>query len=73
MPTLRQANKGLYWAWKSMKQRCQNPRCQAYHNYGARGITVCKDWQAFEPFCEWALANGYEKGLDLDRADNDGD
>lgn len=70
--TLRQRNKGLYWAWKAMKQRCQNPRCHAYHNYGARGITVCEEWQKFEPFCEWALENGYQKGLDLDRRDNDG-
>lgn len=55
-----------------MKQRCQNPRCRVYHNYGARGITVCEEWQKFEPFCEWALENGYQKGLDLDRRDNDG-
>lgn len=70
--TLRQANKGLYWAWKAMKQRCQNPKCAAYYNYGQRGIAVCSEWQAFEPFLEWALDNGYEKGLDLDRIDNNG-
>ena len=70
--TLRQANKEIYWAWKSMKQRCQNPKCQAYHNYGARGIMVCDELQSFEPFCEWALKNGYQKGLDMDRIDNDG-
>ena len=72
MATLRQENKSLYWAWKAMKQRCQNPRCHVYHNYGARGITVCEEWQKFEPFCEWALENGYQKGLDLDRRNNDG-
>lgn len=70
--TLRQANKNIYWAWKSMKQRCQNPKCSAYRNYGARGISVCNEWQNFEPFCEWALSNGYENGLDLDRIDNAG-
>lgn len=73
MPTLRQRNKHVYWAWKSMKQRCQNPNCSAYHNYGARGISVCDDWQSFETFCEWALSSGYEPGLDLDRIDNDRD
>lgn len=52
--TLRQANKEIYWAWKSMKQRTQNPKCSAYKNYGARGIQVCNKWQKFEPFCEWA-------------------
>ena len=55
-----------------MKQRCQNPKCKAYPNYGARGIKVCEEWQQFEPFLNWALGNGYEKGLELDRKDNDG-
>lgn len=72
MPTLRQQNKSIYWAWKAMKQRCLNQKCHAYYNYGARGITVCDEWMEFEPFCEWALSSGYVQGLDLDRADNDG-
>lgn len=72
MGTLRQENKSIYWAWKSMKQRCLNPRCAAYKNYGARGITVCEEWMEFEPFCEWALNNGHKRGLDLDRRDNSG-
>lgn len=71
--TLRQANKEIYWAWKSMKQRTQNSKCSAYHNYGARGIKVCKEWQTFESFCYWALTSGWKKGMDLDRIDNDGD
>ena len=70
--TLRQANKEIYWAWKSMKQRTQNPKCSAYRNYGARGIGVCEEWQNFEAFCEWALKAGWGKGLDLDRIDNNG-
>ncbi len=69
---VRKMYKGIYWCWKAMKQRCQNPKCQAYHNYGARGITVCGEWQEFEPFLEWCLANGYQKGLELDRINNDG-
>lgn len=72
MGTLRQENKNIYWAWKSMKQRCLNPRCAAYKNYGARGITICEEWMEFEPFCEWALHSGYKRGLDLDRRDNSG-
>lgn len=54
-----------------MKQRCLNPKCKAYKNYGARGISVCDEWMDFEPFCKWALDNGYAPGLDLDRADNE--
>ena len=30
-----------YWVWNAMRQRCENPHDKAYHNYGARGITVC--------------------------------
>ena len=71
--TLRQGNKNIYWAWKSMKQRCQNPRCKAYRNYGGRGIGVCDRWQEFEPFCKWAIENGYSAGFEIDRIDNDGD
>lgn len=68
--TLRQDNKELYWAWKSLKQRCMNPKCRAYKNYGGRGIGVCDEWMEFEPFLEWALSSGYQKGLELDRTDN---
>ena len=55
-----------------MKQRCKNPKCKAYKNYGARGIKVCDEWEEFEPFLNWCLKNGYKKGLDLDRRDNNG-
>lgn len=55
-----------------MKQRCLNPRCRAYRNYGERGITICDEWMEFEPFLAWALSNGWEKGLEIDRVDNDG-
>ncbi len=70
--TLRKANKNIYWAWKSIKQRCQNPSYKAYRNYGGRGISVCQEWQSFEPFLKWSLENGYTQGLDIDRIDNNG-
>lgn len=71
MPTLRQKHVNIYWAWKAMKQRTLNPKCRAYGNYGGRGIGICDEWLEFEPFCEWSLENGWKKGLDLDRIDND--
>lgn len=73
MGTIRQENKSLYWAWKAMKQRCLNPKCKAYRNYGARGIRVCEEWLEFEPFIKWAVLNGHRKGLELDRIDNNSD
>lgn len=62
----------LYWVWSSMTQRCSNPKNKNYDNYGARGITVCDEWKHdFKAFYDWAMANGYQDGLSLDREDND--
>lgn len=61
----------LYSAWSHMKQRCLNPSCKEYENYGGRGILICKDWiDNFENFREWAMNNGYSETLTLDRIDN---
>jgi len=55
-----------------MLQRCENPSNEGYRNYGFRGIKVCDEWHKFIPFCDWALANGWQKGLQLDRINNNG-
>ena len=70
--TDRQKYRELYWCWKAIKQRCLNPKCRAYRNYGERGITICGEWLEFEPFLAWALKTGWQKGLEIDRIDNDG-
>lgn len=63
-----------YGAWKAFSQRCHNPNNPSYKNYGGRGIQVCRQWSRDpKAFVEWALANGYRKGLTIDRIDNDGD
>ena len=65
-------NKALCLVWQAMKNRCYNPKSESYKNYGARGIEVCKEWQDRENFTIWAINNGYKKGLQLDRIDNNG-
>lgn len=55
-----------------MKRRCVRPSCPEYGNYGGRGISVCGEWSDYIPFKEWALANGYEEGLTLDRINVNG-
>lgn len=60
----------LYGVWSLMIKRCQNPRSKSFCDYGARGINVCDEWQLFEPFYEWAVSNGYQEGLEIDRIDN---
>ena len=59
-----------------MRKRCYSPKSNCYKNYGGRGIKVCDEWLGKDGqtnFREWALANGYRKGLTIDRIDNDGD
>lgn len=61
-----------YWAWRSMNDRCRLPSHQAWKNYGARGISVCAEWQtSFEAF--WKdMGASYCRGLELDRENNNG-
>lgn len=39
-----------YARWKSMMQRCNNPKASNYPHYGAKGVTVCPEWHRFENF-----------------------
>lgn len=56
-----------------MIQRCYNPNSQAYEYYGGRGIRICDEWlNDRESFIKWALANGYDNSLSIDRINNDG-
>ncbi len=58
---------------KAMMHRCCNHNNKFYKNYGARGISVCQEWtDSLECFYEWAMKSGWEKGLSIDRINNDG-
>lgn len=63
-------NKSLFNLWQTIKTRCNNPKRNNYKNYGGRGITLCTEWEKAENFVRWALDNGYKKGLQIDRIDN---
>lgn len=41
-----------YLVWAHIKGRCENGNDAAFHNYGGRGIRLCKRWQSFENFLE---------------------
>lgn len=62
----------LYYVWKAMLGRCENPKDQGFHHYGGRGITVCEEWHDCRVFYNWAMKHGYREGLTLDRKNNDG-
>lgn len=52
----------LYTEWSSMKSRCGKEK-------GYENITYCEEWSKFENFRDWALCNGYEDNLTIDRKD----
>lgn len=65
----------LYNIYGHMIQRCYNPANKSFEDYGARGIYICDEWRGengFINFMNWALANGYNDNLSIDRINNDG-
>lgn len=63
----------LYHTWESIKARCYNKNHKEYKNYGSRGIVICHEWKNnFKSFYDWAILNGWQKGLTIDRINNDG-
>ena len=67
--------------WVMMHQRCSNPKCLDYKNYGGRGISICERWcgpNGFVNFLddmgerpEELLPSGRAK-FSIDRIDNNG-
>lgn len=61
----------LYKVMNSMKSRCYNPNAPNYKWYGEKGINICDEWRNdFKTFYDWAIKNGWKKGLQIDRIDN---
>ena len=59
--------------WRGMKARCYNIKTPKFKHYGGRGIKVCEEWRtSYKAFYTWAIANGYQDGLTLDRKDVNG-
>lgn len=63
----------LFDVWHLMRRRCYKVGSKNYHQYGALGIKMCDEWKDNAgAFVEWAKANGYKKGLQIDRIDTYG-
>lgn len=60
-----------YKTWAGMKNRCYNPLCGDYKNYGARGIAVCERWHDFQSFLEDMGIK--PAGMSIERLDNEAD
>ena len=66
-------NTRIYRIWENMRKRCRNHNDPRFHRYGGRGIKVCDEWNNdFLSFYNWAIENGYEDYLTIDRIDNNG-
>ena len=58
----------VYNLWRDIIKRCEDPNCDGYQWYGKRGIKMDDVWRKNpKAFCDWALANGYAKGMEIDR------
>ena len=59
-----------YKSWRAILHRCLNPLSRAFHNYGGRGIKICKRWMIFKNFL---LDVGYrpDHKYSIERIDND--
>ena len=69
----KQGHKGtrLYSIWQNMKARCKGSTSHNKKYYTDKGITVCDEWvNDFPAFKTWALQNGYDDTLSIDRKDN---
>ena len=67
------SNTRLRYIYAGMKARCYNKNNPSYKNYGERGIKICDEWKNnFETFYNWAIKNGYNENLTIERINNNG-
>lgn len=56
--------------WRAMKDRTKPE--YTHGNYATKNVKLAPEWEEWESFKTWALSNGYKKGLQIDRIDNNG-
>lgn len=62
----------LYNVWNNMMKRCYDPGNDRFYAYGKRGIAVCDEWKSdFRAFAEWAVENGWNSELSIERKNLD--
>lgn len=62
----------MYNIWCKMRARCLNTSNNRFNHYGGRGISISKKWTKYSDFKDWALSNGYNKLLSIERINNNG-
>lgn len=67
------SNTRLHRIWRNVMSRCYNSNKPDYKYYGGRSIAVCSEWKDdFMSFYNWAMVNGYNDTLTIDRIDVNG-
>jgi hypothetical protein len=62
----------IYKVWNSIKTRTK-PNYFKSKDYYDKGVRVCDEWlNSYQEFKKFALANGFKKGLTIDRIDSNG-
>lgn len=60
----------LHQCWRDIKQRCLNPKCREWKNYGGRGITICEEWKNSYITFKNDMVSSYSPELRIERIDN---
>lgn len=63
-------NHPLYTRWWNMKSRVKDIHKRKY--YKDKNIIVCDEWLDYKNFYNWALSNGFNANLEIDRIDENG-
>jgi hypothetical protein len=64
-------NKKLRSIFQGMLRRCYDDKNKDYKYYGLKNVSICKEWTDNPiKFEQWALKNGYENNLTIDRKDS---
>ena len=67
-------NTKIWRTYYNIKQRCTNKKHPRFSDYGGRGIKMCPEWlNSIELFIEWAIKEGYNDSLTIDRINVDDD
>jgi len=61
-------NHPLYSTYRGIKRRCYGKNNHSYKYYGGNNVIMCEEWRSdYAAFYNWAIANGWEKGLHIDK------
>lgn len=71
MPGTLRIKHPLYRSWEAMKRRCDNKSDKSFKHYGARGISYCAEWTAFDGFLN-DMGGAWYDGAQIERIDVNG-